>query len=330
MLVILACLSLILTAGGGAMALYGADLIRSESGLALTQSGITMLSAGLVLAGLTTVVAELRRMRRLMELDDVPVPPASLAPVAPPLAVPERNTPVHVPADPIVALKQEAPAVSERPSTPPLPPVPEPKRPGGSGIPAEAKASLAGIAAARAPKPVAGTSGATASSDPAGTGEGDRGLHAGSTALSASPDAAGPDARTTRSASDAAKLDLASGEAALDEAARKEAAHEATHGAIRGAIPGEGAEVDGAAAAHQAGVLAPGASIADVVVPPATTGARRMLATYNSGGITYFMFSDGSIEADMTGGRFRFTSMDELRGYIETGKGGVLVESPAG
>ena len=65
---------------------------------------------------------------------------------------------------------------------------------------------------------------------------------------------------------------------------------------------------------------------------PPDAGPRTMLATYNSGGITYFMYSDSSIEADMTGGRYRFASMDELRTFIETGKGGTLVtpaETPA-
>jgi hypothetical protein len=53
--------------------------------------------------------------------------------------------------------------------------------------------------------------------------------------------------------------------------------------------------------------------------------APTVIGTYASGGITYFMFSDNSIEADMDGGRYRFHSMEELRRYLESGEGGTLL-----
>jgi hypothetical protein len=55
---------------------------------------------------------------------------------------------------------------------------------------------------------------------------------------------------------------------------------------------------------------------------------RRLAATYSAGGIGYFMYSDGSIEADMEIGRHRFPDMDALRRFIETGEGGVRVGPP--
>lgn len=55
---------------------------------------------------------------------------------------------------------------------------------------------------------------------------------------------------------------------------------------------------------------------------------RRLAATYSAGGIGYFMYSDGSIEAEMEIGRYRFPNMDALRDFIETGDGGVRVGPP--
>lgn len=278
MVVILACLSLILTAGGGAMALYGADLIRSESGLALTQSGITMLSAGLVLAGLTTAVVELRRMRRLMELEE-PLgqhpPAAAMVPMPGPVVV-ERSAepPASTPsppakATPPVDVTIDRPVQLGSPGRfPPSPPVADARQGSTSGIPAEARAILSGIAAKRVARPA---------EDP-----------------------------------------------------RKDPAEQKT---VEQTKTGEDHDTAAAATAEKPVDLDPAAVAAGAVDTPAEgaapSGERKMLATYNSGGITYFMFSDGSIEADMAGGRFRFTSMDELRGYIDTGKGGVLVEPAA-
>jgi hypothetical protein len=47
--------------------------------------------------------------------------------------------------------------------------------------------------------------------------------------------------------------------------------------------------------------------------PPTVVG------TYNSGGNFYIMYSDGSIEAETPAGKFRFTSLDELKDFIATG-----------
>jgi hypothetical protein len=47
--------------------------------------------------------------------------------------------------------------------------------------------------------------------------------------------------------------------------------------------------------------------------------APAVIGTYNSGGNSYVMFSDGSIEADTPSGRFRFASLDELKDFIAAG-----------
>ena len=44
-----------------------------------------------------------------------------------------------------------------------------------------------------------------------------------------------------------------------------------------------------------------------------------VVGTYNSGGNSYVMFSDGSIEAETPEGVFRFNSLDELKEFIAAG-----------
>ena len=58
---------------------------------------------------------------------------------------------------------------------------------------------------------------------------------------------------------------------------------------------------------------------------PAQPKERILLASYSTGGVGYFMYSDQSIEAEMAIGRYRFRTMDELRHFIETQTGGERV-----
>lgn len=44
-----------------------------------------------------------------------------------------------------------------------------------------------------------------------------------------------------------------------------------------------------------------------------------VVGTYMSGGNQYVMYADGSIEAETPTGRYRFKSLEELKGFIETG-----------
>jgi hypothetical protein len=61
--------------------------------------------------------------------------------------------------------------------------------------------------------------------------------------------------------------------------------------------------------------------------PPAPP---TVVATYTSGGVNYFMYSNGCIEAELEKGRYRFNSMAELRTYVETGEGGTLIAPASG
>lgn len=62
------------------------------------------------------------------------------------------------------------------------------------------------------------------------------------------------------------------------------------------------------------------------VAPPSVTeekepaeSDRTVVGRYSSGGNTYLMFSDGAIEADTPNGRFTFSSLDELKAFVDGG-----------
>lgn len=62
--------------------------------------------------------------------------------------------------------------------------------------------------------------------------------------------------------------------------------------------------------------------MADAEAPHAASAdeeAPQVVGTYASGGNTYVMFSNGSIEADTPRGRFTFSSLDELKIFVESG-----------
>ncbi|MHC2087176.1 hypothetical protein [Methylobacterium sp. CM6244] len=48
-------------------------------------------------------------------------------------------------------------------------------------------------------------------------------------------------------------------------------------------------------------------------------GGLTVVGTYASGGNTYVMYSNGSIEADTPRGQFTFDSLDELKAFVEAG-----------
>jgi hypothetical protein len=329
--VLLACLSILLTLGGGAVAIYGADIIRLESGLALTSAGATVFSAGLVLAGLTAVLAELRRMRRLMEIDDNVAPP-----VAPPVPVVSRppepqtkSSPVAVepPAMPVPSAEAESVPAAEQPAplvrkpvpahvvveAPPprepepdagkpplpLPPSNRPTGPAGSGIPAEARAGLVG--------------------------------YPGLSRLKAQDEARG---RIEPVLTEPLPAVAEHGSAEPSIAQTPEAPMSAAAPATRDRKPGPVSAAEPAKAAQpQAAAPQPPpaetTSAAAASSPRPAGGERTMLTSYRSGDVTYFMYSDGSIEADFPDGRRRFGSVEELRHYAEAGEGGERVPAAA-
>lgn len=57
----------------------------------------------------------------------------------------------------------------------------------------------------------------------------------------------------------------------------------------------------------------------DAVPEPEPESRRTVVGRYASGGNTYVMFEDGSIEAETPQGRFTFSSLDELKAFVDGG-----------
>ena len=53
--------------------------------------------------------------------------------------------------------------------------------------------------------------------------------------------------------------------------------------------------------------------------PGSASATRTVVGRYASGGNTYVMFEDGSIEAETPQGRFTFASLDELKAFVDGG-----------
>lgn len=97
---------------------------------------------------------------------------------------------------------------------------------------------------------------------------------------------------------------------------------------LRAEIAGLVVEVDEPVSAPVATANPP---IVETVVPAVASSPdkpaeeRAVVGTYASGGVTYFMYGDHSIEAELQDGRYRFGSMEELRTFLDTGVGGTVV-----
>ena len=83
MVFILYCLSIVTIVGGGALAAYGVDTIRSESGSTFALAGVVLACAGLILLALAAVLVELKRLRRVVE-EPEPASAPTIAQATPP------------------------------------------------------------------------------------------------------------------------------------------------------------------------------------------------------------------------------------------------------
>jgi len=66
-------------------------------------------------------------------------------------------------------------------------------------------------------------------------------------------------------------------------------------------------------------LLRPSLDAAPDPEPEAKPETRTVVGRYASGGNTYVMFEDGSIEAETPQGRFTFASLDELKAFVDGG-----------
>lgn len=70
---------------------------------------------------------------------------------------------------------------------------------------------------------------------------------------------------------------------------------------------------------HASPVAAPETAPADMGADEPEAEELQVVGTYASGGNTYVMYSNGSIEAETPRGRFTFDSLDELKQFVEAG-----------
>ncbi|MGU3465231.1 hypothetical protein ACLBXO_10290 [Methylobacterium sp. C33D] len=75
----------------------------------------------------------------------------------------------------------------------------------------------------------------------------------------------------------------------------------------------------GTAAAEEAPALRPSLDTPPEPEPAPQAAPRTVVGRYASGGNTYVMFEDGSIEAETPQGRFTFASLDELKAFVDGG-----------
>lgn len=289
MVFLLYVVSLLLTLGGGAAALFGADTIRTETGATLAVAGVAMTCAGLLMFALTACLSELKKIRRLVEAGEaaqvggplpVPASPAAAVPVVPALTAAAVAAAVvaadRTPVDTAVRTED-----AEKPAETGLEPQPEPEP---ERIPAVVLSAVEAATKPDEPMP--------------------------------EPSPATPAVPSTESAA------AETGEWDPERPAHVPAA----------TSTGEIAPASGVAPANdpephvEPAVAEPAPEAAPAPLP--TLEERELVATYNSGENTYFMYSDNAIEAETPQGRFRFGSMEELRVFVETGTGGMPLAPP--
>ena len=297
----------LLVLGGFGLALYGADNIRTDSGAVFAATGISAAAAGLLLLATTRVLTELRKIR--VALED------GLA----------RGIPVAG------AVAEAAPAVA-----PPVPPASS--RPVLDMDDAQRELDLAPPTGAMAAS-AAATAGAAVAGGLAGQllqqtrrRDEDDAVPARSQESSRDTFGAAVERRIEEDDDLLREPDTGSAKAEAEGGPRTGDTQE---GAFADLLDDEMADGVADVAARDAESTLPPVPVApplDEQEPepmPAPPAERTLAATYASGENTYFMYSDGTIEAETPIGRFRFGSMDELRVFVETGQGGIPLSPPA-
>lgn len=300
----------LLVLGGFGLALYGADNIRTDSGAVFAATGISAAAAGLLLLATTRVLTELRKIR--VALED------GLA----------RGIPVAG------AVAEAAPALA--PSAPPAPPASS--RPVLDMDDAQRELDLAPPTGAMAAS-AAATAGAAVAGGLAGQLLQQTRRRNEDDAAPARPQDSPRDtfaeAVERRIEEDDDLLREPDAGTAKVEAAGSPRPGETQEGAFADLLDEEMADGVADVAARDAESTLPPVPVAPPLAEqepeplPARPAERTLAATYASGENTYFMYSDGTIEAETPIGRFRFGSMDELRVFVETGQGGIPLAPPA-
>ena len=323
MIVALSVLAFLMLIGGLAAMVQGIPFIRLEVGWTMVIAGTVGASAGAVLLGITAAVARLGRIERTLAGGPVTERPFTGTPV------PERPMPVHIAPEPAAPEAGAAPMRALR-NEPVLPPIPFP----------------AATPSAREPRPAepAGIDGGAALA--AGAAGAAVGLAASELRLTRAEDA-DPPAAPYEAEPDQAKPDEAKSEEAKSEEAKpyEPPSHDplpqgpayrdpAHHEPPPPPPPVEESRFEGGAR-HDEPAPPPIPAAVEPPPPPAPEPAppplppeeflpeeppgKTVIGTYDSGGNTYTMYADGTIDAETPAGRFHFASIDELKAFRSAG-----------
>lgn len=318
MIIALFALSLAMIIGGIASVVQGFPYVRLESGLAMTIAGATVASAGAVLLGLAVLARQIRALaQRPVEAAfaappavELPMPPARDDPTRSEMSSPGVRRPMIAGAAGLAAGtagatylasdSRERPeptfeASFEEPSPDPRPdPWPAPPEPLFPGL------TEANLAPARTAEPTF---------DPPAEERTSAAL------LHDLPPTADPAEPVHRD-----EEPVPPAEADIASIPEPDADLFAPHAAAPAPVEPAHREPD-LAEPDLAEPLPLRPALADDPAEPDAPAepALAVVGTYVSGGNTYVMFSNGSIEAETPRGRFTFESLDELKAFVEAG-----------
>ncbi|TNC11769.1 hypothetical protein FF100_18515 [Methylobacterium terricola] len=305
-------LALLMLIGGLAAMVQGIPFVRLEVGWTMVIAGTVGASAGAVLLGITAVVARLGRIERALagRGADHPVPARPI----PEHPIPERAAPVPAFTAPAASETGAAPirALRGEPALPPvLPPIPFPAvtPPAPEPRPAEPTGHDGGAALAAG----AGLAVGLAASEL-------RLTRAEDTDPPAEPPEPTHGAMTPR-------------ELAHPELAPHDLAHREPYPPVEEPRFEMGASHDEPASPPPHVLQAaepppPPPPPADPAPPPPPAEeeflpdeppGKTVIGTYDSGGNTYTMYADGTIDAETPAGRFHFASIEELKAFRSAG-----------
>ncbi|MFH6785024.1 MULTISPECIES: hypothetical protein [Methylobacterium] len=304
MIVALSVLALLMLIGGLAAMVQGIPFVRLEVGWTMVIAGTVGASAGAVLLGITAAVARLGRIERALAgaavaqrpIPDRPAPAPVLAEPAPP----ESGT------APIRALRSE-PVMGSAPGSVQgsiLPPVPFP------------------AATPPAPRPA----------EPTGL---DGGPAASELRLTRAEDADPPAGPQDPAHHEPVHREPLHAEPVHQDPAHRELEPLAQEHHVREPhAPIEERRFE-AGAPHDEPAPPPVSQAAEPSPPPPPEPAppppppeellpeeppgKTVIGTYDSGGNTYTMYADGTIDAETPAGRFHFASIDELKAFRSAG-----------
>lgn len=287
MIIALFALSIAMIVGGIASVVQGFPFVRLESGLAMTIAGATTASAGAVLLGLAVLAGQVKGVARRLAEAATALPPV----ISPPRESSPREFVPHT------TLPDVEPAESKLQAS---------RRPVIAGA--------TGLAAGTALGASLGSPETRARPEPSFEEPSFEEPAASSPAEPLLPDLLPPHDAVSEPVHDRSddKPHDASSHAA--DVPANEAGPEAADADLF--APTEPPALR--PALDDTPAVAPASEEAALPETPPQP-ALQVVGTYVSGGNTYVMFSDGSIEAETPRGRFTFESLEELKAFVEAG-----------